>query len=246
MIVSNLFTSYIYQPFFNILVGIYWFISRIGFEPDMGFAVIIFALVIRIIMLPLTLAGDQSETEKQAIIAKIKHLKKEFASNPIRFREEQKKIFKNNPAALVSESITILIQIVIALMLYRIFKTGLEGSDFHLLYDFMPSIPQPINLIFLGRFNLSYPSPTLNLIQSLAIFIYESLHMLLSPQPTSRREFISMGLLMPTISYIIFSFLPSGKKLFIITTIFFSINLLLVKQLLFWYHTYLSPSKKQG
>jgi len=238
----DIFTLYIYQPFFNILVGIYWLLSRVYSEPDMGVAVIIFALIVRLIMLPLTLAGDRSEKEKRAIAGKIKSLQKEFAHDPVRFKEEQKKVFRNNPAALISETITITIQVIIVLMLYRIFKTGLEGADLHLLYDFMPNIPQPINLMFMGKYDLSHPNVTLNIVQSLVIFTYEGLHMLLSPYPTSRKEFISVGLIMPVASYLIFALLPAGKKLFIITTILFSTMLLLVKQVLFWYHTYLSPA----
>lgn len=244
--IAQIFTIYIYQPFFNILVGIYWLLSQINPVPDMGIAVIIFAVIVRIIMLPLTLAGDRSEAEKIAIAEKIRVIKKEFSHDPVRRKAEEKKVLKSNPAALISEAITIVIQLIIILMLYRIFKTGLEGADFHLLYDFMPNIPQPINLTFLGKYDLSHSNVTLNILQSLAIFTYEGLHMLLSPHPPSRKEFISVGLILPVASYLIFALLPAGKKLFIITTLVFSIALLLVKQVLFWYHTYLSPASREA
>ncbi|KKT34022.1 MAG: hypothetical protein UW22_C0085G0003 [Candidatus Gottesmanbacteria bacterium GW2011_GWB1_44_11c] len=75
-----LFVTYIYQPFFNILVGLYWLVGRVFGDPDMGIAVILFALVVRIILLPLDFAFDRSEDEKLAISNKIKQLQKEYRS----------------------------------------------------------------------------------------------------------------------------------------------------------------------
>lgn len=232
-----IFVTYIYQPFFNILVGLYWLVGQIFGVSDMGIAVILFALVVQIILLPLFLASDRSDKEKAVLAAKIKELEKTYKADPIRLRAETKKVMRSNPGAVVSETINILIQLIIVLMLYRIFKTGLEGADFHLLYPFMPEIKTPINLMFLDKFDLSRTNATLNFIQSLLIFTIEALHMLFSPDPTSRRDFLSLAIFLPVTAFIIFMFLPAGKKLFIITSLLFSIAVLLVKQALFWYHT---------
>src|SRR5688572_6297782 len=154
----SIFTTYIYQPFFNILVGIYWLLAQITDKPDMGIAVAIFAVLVSIIMLPLSLAGDRTAAERKDVIDKLNQLKKEYANDPIRLKQEEKKIFRSNPAAVISEVIVITIQLIVIIMLYRIFKTGLVGADFHLLYDFMPTIPRPINLIFLDQYDLTKPN----------------------------------------------------------------------------------------
>lgn len=244
---ENIFITYIYQPFFNILVGLYWLIGQTVGEFDIGFAVILFALVVRIIMLPLNLAGDRSAAEKKAISDKVKELEKEFRHDPVRLKQEKKKVIKSNPAAIISESITIFIQAVIVLMLYRIFKTGLEGADLHLLYGFMPQIPTPINLMFLGKFDLSHTSLTLNIIQSVLIFILEFLLLSFSTTPTSRKDFLSLAIFMPIASFGLFALLPSGKKLFIITSLIFSIFMVLFRQLLYWYQIiFASPSSEES
>lgn len=232
----SLFVTYIYQPFFNILVFIYWALSQAGIV-DMGIAVIIFAIVVQIILLPLNLSSDRSEKEKAAIAAKIKEIEKKYKSDPVKLHAESKAIMRNNPGAVIGEAINIIIQIIIILMLYRIFKTGLEGEDLHLLYSFMPDINTPINLVFLGQFDLSKTNSTLNLFQSLLIFAVEALHMLFTPDKTGRREFLSLAIFLPITAFLIFMFLPSGKKLFIITSLLFSIFVMLIKQALFWYHT---------
>lgn len=233
---ESAFVTYIYQPFFNILVFIYWALGQAGIL-DMGIAVILFALVVQIILLPLSLSSDRSEKEKIAIATRIKEIEKKYKSDPVKLRAESKAVMRSNPAAVIGETVNIIIQVIIILMLYRIFKTGLEGEDLHLLYSFMPEIKTPINLIFLGQFDLSKTNNTLNLFQSLLIFAIEALHMLFSPDTTSRHQFLSLAIFLPITAFVVFIFLPAGKKLFIITSLLFSIFVLLIKQALFWYHT---------
>lgn len=239
----EIFTTYIYQPFFNILVGMYWLVGQVMGKADMGIAVMLFAIIVRIILLPFDFLGNRSADEKADIIKKLNQAKIDFRNDPIKLREFQKRIMRSKPSAVFSEIFMIVIQLIIILMLYRIFTTGLEGADLHLLYSFMPQIQTPINLIFLDRFDLSQTNWTLNLLQSLAIFTLEGLHMLLSPQPSTRREFLSLAVFLPVVSFLLFMFLPAGKKVFIITTLCFSILLTLVKQLNFWYHTWLKSTQ---
>lgn len=242
---AHYFTVFVYQPFFNILIAIYYILDQAtAGEGDMGITVIIFAVVVRIILLPMSLSGDKSAAEKRAISETIHHINKTYAHDPERKKKERRRVMKSNPVALISEGFSVLVQLVIVLMLYRIFKTGLEGADMHLLYSFMPDIKQPVNMLFLGQYDLSRPSMTLNFIQSFLIFILESFSMLFSPYPVSRRDFISLGLAMPFVSFFIFLGLPAGKKVFIITTLIFSICLLLIKQLVFWYDLVTSRAAK--
>ena len=203
------FSTYIYQPFFNILVGLYWLVGQVFGDPDMGVAVILFALVIRIILLPLDFAFDRSENEKLAITEKIKKLQREYHSDQVRLKQEIKKVMHGNPGPVISETINIIIQVIIILMLYRIFKTGLEGADLHLLYPFMPEVKIPINLMFLNEFDLSQTNNTLNFIQSLLIFAIDCLHMLSSLVPSCRCDFLSLVILFPFLSFVVFMFLSS-------------------------------------
>jgi membrane protein insertase Oxa1/YidC/SpoIIIJ len=240
---SAIFTAYIYQPFLNILVGIYWLLGQItNGQPDMGVAVVIFAIIVRFIMLPLTLSADRSEKEKRQIMERVTKLQIEYKGQPDKLKSETKKVLKSSPGTLISEGFTLTVQIIIILMLYRIFKTGLEGADLHLLYSILPPVDTPINLMFLGQYNLSLPNMFLNLVQSLLILIFEMLHMLFSPIKHSRKEFISLGVFLPVASFLLFALLPAGKKVFIITSLIFSIFLLVIKQAIFWYHSFLGSS----
>ena len=217
-----MFEQYIYQPFFNILVGLYEILGAISPDlADMGIAVIIFSLVVRFITYPLTVASERSEDEKRKIIAKVEEIKQVYAHEPIKEREEIKKVSRGNARTVMATTVNIIIQLAIILMLYRIFTTGLEGQDFYLLYDFVPQ-PDHVNLMFLGKYDLSHTNSTLNIIQSLMILIVELLGALRSPFPVSRKDKILMQLVLPVGSYFIFMFLPAGKKVFIIASLAFS------------------------
>jgi membrane protein insertase Oxa1/YidC/SpoIIIJ len=217
-----MFERYIYQPFFNILVGLYEILGRISPDlADMGIAVIIFSVILQLLLFPLRLAGEKSEEEKKKIVARIDEAKRVYSHEPIRLKAEIRAIMRSNAKEVIATSVNLLIGVAVILMLYRIFTTGLEGADFHLLYDFMPH-PDHINLLFLGKYDLSHTNATLNLIQSFMIFVVEVLSALRSPFPISRKDKALLQIVLPIGSFIVFMFLPSGKKIFMITSLTFS------------------------
>jgi len=229
-----MFEIYIYAPFFNILVGLYEILGGISPElSDMGIAVIIFSLIIRILLFPLTLAGERSEEEKRRIAEKIAEIKQRYSHEPIRQKEEIKLVMRANIRSVIATSANLAIGLAIILMLYRIFTTGLEGADFHLLYSFVPN-PGTINLMFLGKYDLTHTNAPLNLLQSVMIFIVEVLVALRSPFPISRKDKALLQIILPLGSFIIFMFLPAGKKLFVITSLAFSAAYNAVKLLQEW------------
>ncbi len=229
----DFFTLYIYQPFFNILVGLYWLVGQFLPTPDMGIAVILFAVAVRIILLPIDLVGQQSDEDKFKISEKYKQINKEFATDPIRRRAETRKLMKQSPGAIFSEVFNISIQVVIILILYRIFTTGLEGADMHLMYKFMPTVHQPINLMFLGKYDLSHTNSTLNILQSVMIALGEIFHLYFAPIKPTKKDLVSLVIFFPIFSFLVFMFLPSGKKVFIITSLAFGIVLKIIKQVMY-------------
>ncbi|MBP9670361.1 YidC/Oxa1 family membrane protein insertase [Candidatus Woesebacteria bacterium] len=229
-----MFETYVYQPFFNILVGLYEVLGRISPDlADMGIAVIIFSLIIQLILFPLRLAGERSEEEKKKIVERVEEAKRLYSHEPIKQREAIKTIMHANLRSVMASTANLLIGLGIIIMLYRIFTTGLEGADFYLLYDFVPQ-PGHINLMFLGKYDLSHTNATLNLVQSIMIFVVEVLAALRSPFPISRKDKALLQIFLPIGSFIIFMFLPSGKKIFMITTLVFSAVYQSIKLLQEW------------
>lgn len=207
----------------------YWLMDTVtDGNADMGVAVIFLTLLIRLLMLPLSFAGMRSESERREIAQQVKELEAKYTAEPVIYQAEKKKVFKTNKKIFIAEVVNLLIQVGIALMLWRIFATGLSGEDIHLIYPFLPKVDLPFNLVFLNRFDLTHTSFVLNLLQSILIFILETLMAYTSPYPTPRGQVVRMQLILPLVSFIVFMGLPAGKKIFVITTLAFSIVLTLV------------------
>ncbi len=76
-ILNSSFITFIYQPFFNLLVYIYLVLDKAtGGGADMGTALIIFTFIFRIILLPLSNGADRSEKEKREIKARVAEIEK--------------------------------------------------------------------------------------------------------------------------------------------------------------------------
>lgn len=239
MVLPSLFITLIYQPFLNVLVFFYWMLGLVtDGKPDMGVAVILLTLVVRFLLLPLSLSGDKSEPERRAIAAKVRELELTFSQDPVRLRAEKRKFLRSSRKVLIAEIINLFIQVGIALMLWKIFGTGLSGEDLHLIYPFMPDVETPFNLKFLGIYDLTHSNLTLNILQTFLIFVVETLSVFTSPYPVSKNEVVRLQLVLPFVSFIIFATLPAGKKLFVITSLLFSIVLIVIKAVLYKFQEY--------
>jgi YidC/Oxa1 family membrane protein insertase len=224
MDIFSLFTTLIYQPFFNVLVGFYWLLGLIpGVSADMGIAVIFLTILIRLILLPISLSGERTKEDRRKIAEKMTEIEEVFSADPIKMEAEKKRIMKKSRSVIVGEVINLIIQVAIALMLWKIFWTGLIGKDIHLIYSFMPEVELPFNLMFLGKYDLTHTSLLLNLLQSVLIFVLETISLTTSPYYVSKKEVVRMQLTLPIVSFIVFMALPAGKKLFIITSLVISI-----------------------
>lgn len=230
----DIVTSILYQPFFNLLIAFYALLERIpNVTPDMGLAVILLTVVFRILMLPLSIASTRSREERHQIEQTVNQIRKSSLSPEIA-RQKIRTIFRSNRRILFSEAVNFIIQLAMFFILYRIFTTGLKGKDLNLVYDFMPPVSLPFNLQFLGIFDLTHPNWGLNLFQSLTILAVEVINLMDTPYPVQRSDFVRYVIILPTASFLLFMFLPAGKKLFIITTLWFSFLFIAANMLVRW------------
>lgn len=224
----ELFTTVVYQPFLNILIFFYWLLEVVTRgNADMGVAVILLTILIRVMLLPLWMAGQRRAKDRRQIEQQVREIEAQHASEPVVVSQKKKTVLRSNRRVLVAEIIGFFVQIVIALMLWQMFNTGLTGEDFELIYGFMPEIELPFNLEFMGQYDLTQYSFQLNLIQAGLLLILEVISAIVSPYRMSRNQMVKLQFILPVVSFFLFWIfqLPAGKKLFIITTLIFSIIL---------------------
>lgn len=234
-IIRFLLIESFYRPFFNLLVLIYLGLQKIMTNPDMGIAVIVFTIALRMILLPVSLASEESEEEKREIGLKFDRIRKQYADNPVDFKEARDALVSTYHRRVWGEVLNVGLQVAVALMLWRIFAKGLIGADLSLLYDFVPRPKLPFNLEFMGRIDLTKPNLAMNMVSSILLFVAETLSLATSPYPATRNDLL-MQFLFPLGVFIYLYNMPAGKKLFVITTLSLTIFLVVLKELhSIWY-----------
>lgn len=228
--ITDILITIFYQPFLNLLVLTYELLVRYGDVVDMGVAVIVFTLAVRVLLLPLTLASTESEDEKRKIGRNYELIKEKYkSSEPLVYQQKKQELARQHSSTVKFEVVNLAIQIGIALILWRIFSTGIKGQDLHLIYDFVPHPQTPFNLVFLGKFDLTRPNVLLNALTAVLLFTAETLSLMFSPLPPSRKERI-IQLVLPIGAFIYLSSMPAGKKLFLITTLVVTIVMMLARE----------------
>lgn len=227
---ETLFIRLLYQPFFNLLVLSYEALNRFMPNPDMGIAVILFTISLRILLLPLSLSSGESEDEKRRVGLEYERVQKKYADEPIKQQEARQKLIRQHHRLVRAEIFDLGIQVAIALMLWRIFGSGLEGADLHFLYKFVPRPHLPFNLTFWGSIDLTKPSLTLNIISSVLLFLTETLSLMFTAYPIMRNDRL-VQIVLPVAVFIYLYNMPAGKKLFIITTLIITILIILFKEI---------------
>lgn len=156
----NIFQLLIFQPLYNLLA----LFSNLT-NGDLGWAVLILAAIIRIIIWPWykKAMGDQRKMAK--LQPKIKEIQKKFKEEPMKGNQEVMKIFKEEKINPGNSFFFIFFQLAIFISLYIFFRQAIVNDWALYLYSFI-KLPEQINYLFLGIINLKAPSLALAIISA--------------------------------------------------------------------------------
>jgi len=147
--ITHLFTLFIYQPLYNGLIEIYNII------PDLGWAIIILTIIIRVLLLPLSKKSIESQKKMQEIQPELKKIQKKYKDDK---QEQGKKVmefYKKNKINPASGCLPLIIQLIILIGLYRVFMAGVAfNGETELLYSFIQN-PGEINPIAFGFLDMT-------------------------------------------------------------------------------------------
>lgn len=162
---SSLFHELLYRPLFNALVFLYQTVSFY----DLGIAIIILTVLIRLLLHPLSQKALVSQKEMMAIQPEIKKLQEKYKDN----REEQMKrmmeLYKEKKVNPFAGCLPLLIQLPIIIALYWVFLAGFTEESLKELYAFVAN-PGSIHHIFLGFVDLAKQNAFLALIAGVLQF----------------------------------------------------------------------------
>lgn len=139
------------KPLFNFLILLIFLMP----SNNLGLAVILLTVIIRVAMLPLT----KQLTRQQALMAKVKpemdKIKEKYKDDKQAQAQALMAFYKKHNINPAGSCLPMILQLVILLVLYYVFRIGVSTARFDLLYSFTPR-PDSINPNFLG-IDLSEP-----------------------------------------------------------------------------------------
>ena len=217
--IVQLYTTILYQPLFNLLVFFYNII------PDIGIAIILLTIIVKIILWPLSHKGLKSQKVLQDLQPKMNALKEKYKDNKEKLGQETMALYKREKINPMSSCLPLLIQFPVIIAVFRVFRAIFaETVDFSLLYSFV-SIPKVINPITLGFLDLSQPQIGLAILAGLAQFWHSRILLKRNKKETtsdSKKKELSlpetmskqMMYFMPVITVFIASSFPGGLALY--------------------------------
>ena len=214
----------LYQPLYNLLLFFY----SISPGRDMGLAVILFTIFIRIILLPLNIRGARAEIRLEQLKPVIEEIKTRYKHNLEKQREAIRRLLKKNHIGVLSNIVALCFQLFFFIVLYEIFASGLQpglGHNFLYAFNIDPGIVDPY---FFGRLNLIITSNYASLFAAGVMLVSQIVHYINSTTEKTRTDLL-MILVFPLGIYLACIVLPSAKALFLSTTMLFTLGILGVK-----------------
>ncbi|MGC9048952.1 MAG: YidC/Oxa1 family membrane protein insertase [Patescibacteria group bacterium] len=216
----KLFNLILYQPLLNLLVFLYNVLPG----HDLGLAIIILTIIIRLILWPLSQRSVKAQKSLQELQPKLKLLQEKYKEDKQKLAMAMMQLYRENKINPFASFIPILIQLPILIAVYRVFWKGLGAREL-VLYPFIHN-PGILNTISFGFLDLARPNLILAIITGLVQ--YWQTKMLVKKRPP--QEFVKkdgakdenmmaimnrqMSFMMPLFTVFIGITLPSGLMIY--------------------------------
>jgi len=106
--------SFLSKPFFAVIVWIY------GFVGNWGWAIILFTLLVKIILFPLSYKGMMSMQKLKDLAPKMKEIKEKYGKDPQKMNMKMMEMYKKHGANPMGGCLPMLLQIPVFFALYRV------------------------------------------------------------------------------------------------------------------------------
>jgi YidC/Oxa1 family membrane protein insertase len=170
--IGHIWNLILYQPLLNALA----FLVSVIPGGDVGIAVIILTILVKVVLFPLSRKSIESQAEMNVLTPQLQKIKESGATKEEQATQtfELYKKYKVNP---FSGCLLLLIQLPIIFALYYVFLKGINFQN-GVLYSFV-HIPAHINMIFLGIIDIGKKS----LVLAILAGISQSLQAHFMPKP---------------------------------------------------------------
>lgn len=152
--IGEIFNTVFFNPIYN---GLIFLLDTVPFI-DLGIAVILVTVVVKLILFPFSLKMVKTQLAVKALEPHITKLKETHKEDKQEQARQTMALYKEKGVNPFSGFLLILIQIPVIFALYWVFvRGGLPEVNTDILYSFV-SVPESINMNFLGLIDISSKS----------------------------------------------------------------------------------------
>ena len=158
-----MFQTYIYQPILAVLVFIYDNVAA----HDLGLAIILLTVVVRVVLLPLFYKGAKDQALMQRLQPRIEEIQREHKADKGEQAKALMALYKEHKLNPFSSIFLLILQLPIFFALFQIFSRELAGTVFatHTLFGFVDLSVKSIPIVLIAaalqylQGKLSIPKP---------------------------------------------------------------------------------------
>ncbi|OGN29791.1 MAG: hypothetical protein A3A33_00660 [Candidatus Yanofskybacteria bacterium RIFCSPLOWO2_01_FULL_49_25] len=228
---TYLFHEIFYRPLFNLLIGLYNHLPN----HDLGLAIIVLTLIIRLIFFPLSVKAQVSQRKIAQLQPKLQELQAKHKGDKQKFAQESMALYKEYKVNPFSGCLPILIQLPVIFALYQVFIAGFKEGSLTELYPFVHN-PGTIHTVSFGFLDLAHAMPVMAIIAGALQFAQAYNAMKLqsvpgAPENPALKMSRQMVYFFPIMIVFISWKLPAGLVLYwIVTTAFSLLEQLYIKR----------------
>lgn len=186
---NSIFHTIVYDPLYNILIGLY---DSISFG-DFGVAIILTTILLKFFLIPLSKKQIESQKSLQELQPKIKELQIKHKDDKEKQARELMALYKKEKVNPFGGCLPLIIQLIFFIAIYRVL-IDISGNNFsvsgELLYSFIPN-PGQVETSFLGLVDLTQPSIFLAIITAIAQYI--QMKMMMQKRENEKTEALKEG-----------------------------------------------------
>ena len=213
----GIFDAIFYRPLFNLLVFFYDVVPW----NDVGLAIVLVTITIKIILLPFSLKTLKAQKALQDLQPKMQELQVRYKDNKEKLAQATMELYRKEKVNPFSSCLPLLVQLPFLFAVFRVFRDGFDTSKLDMVYSFIDR-PDALNPVSLGFVDLSEPILALAVLAGIAQFLQTRM-LTHNKQPQtdgSQDESMAAAMnknmmyIMPVVTVIIGASLPGGLTLY--------------------------------
>ncbi len=161
-----MFNTFFYQPIYNIVV---FFLDIIPTH-DIGIAVILTTIFIKLLLLKPNISSQKSSYLMREAQVEIDEIKKKYNGDNRKVAEETMKLYKEKKIKPFSSILVLIIQLPIFFALYYVFIDGIKFNE-SLLYNFI-HFPEQVKHLAFGFMDLSQKYWWIGILAGISMYIF--------------------------------------------------------------------------